>query len=72
MLNRLKMLGAMGSIFGNMFGMGMGGAVNLSAHGAREGGSGNRCKSFSAKEYARRKTRQKMARESRRRNRKVV
>jgi len=62
MLNRLKMLGAMGSIFGSMFGMGMGGDRSPQQKTKGVG-------FFSAKEYARRKKRQKMARMSRRRNR---
>jgi len=61
MLDSLKMLGAMGSIFG----MGMGGAVATSAKGV----NGSRKTVLGAKEYARRKKRQEMARESRRRNR---
>lgn len=64
MLNRLKILGAMGSIFGSMFGMGMGAST------PKRGNHPPRA--LTAKEYARRKTRQKMARMSRRRNRKVA
>jgi len=70
MLTTLRMLGAMGGILGGMgsaLGMGMGGAVMASRGGTKVYGK----RHYTPREWANVKSRRKMARESKRRNRRV-